>query len=151
MGTWGDGLYDNDSALDTLAELVQLDSEERDVERLVAGIGVLAWMNPITSAHDAGELQGRVAALAGDLLRVPAETRTALQTLLADPDAATRDRSRTPEVRAVLGGYFDGPRLDALLRFPGAQAALSSVAERAAELTSWGVDTVITDAVDVIT
>ena len=144
MGTWGDGLYDNDSALDTLAQLVQLDSEERDVERLVAGIGVLAWMNPITSAHDTGELQGRVAALAGDLLRVPAETRAALQTLLADPDAATRERSRTPEVRAVLGGYCDGPRLDALLRFPGAQAALSSVAERAAEL----LDRALRDAHD---
>lgn len=52
MGTWGDGLYDNDSALDTLAKLVRLDPGEHDVERPVARIGLLAWMNPITSAYD---------------------------------------------------------------------------------------------------
>ncbi len=42
MGTWGDGLYDNDSALDTLGDLVGLDSEEHDVAWLVARVGLLA-------------------------------------------------------------------------------------------------------------
>ena len=55
---------------------------------LVARVGLLAWMNPSISTHAAGELQGRVTALAGDLERVPAETRSMLQTLLADPSAA---------------------------------------------------------------
>lgn len=134
MGTWGDGLYDNDSALDTLGDLVKLDCEEHDVARLVARIGLLVWMNPIISAHDEGELQGRIAGFAGDLERLPAETRSMLQTLLADPAAVTRNGSRSPAVRAVLGGYCDGPRLDALLRFPGAEAALCEAAERAAQL-----------------
>lgn len=132
MGTWDDGLYDNDSALDTLGELVKLDDEEHDVARLVARIGLLAWMNPVGVAHDADDLQSRITGLMGGLELLPAETRSTLHTLLTDPAAVTRTGSRTPAVRSVLGGYCDGPRLDALLHFPGAEVALAEQAERAA-------------------
>lgn len=134
MGTWDDGLYDNDSALDTLADLVRLDRAEQDVARLVARVGLLAWMNPATAPDDWEDLQHRIAGCTADLERLPAETRSTLRSLLADPMAASRSGSRTQEVRAVLGGYRNGQRLDALLRFPGAEAAINDLVERAVQL-----------------
>lgn len=82
--------YTTTTALDTLGELVKLDDEEHDVVRLVARIGLLAWMNPVSVAHDRDDLQSRIAGRAGDLDRLPAETRSTLHTLLADPAAVTR-------------------------------------------------------------
>lgn len=133
MGTWGDGLYDNDGALDHLAELVKLvDDDARDAARMVAQIGLLAWFNPVSVALDDGDLEDRVAALA-DLEQLPEETRAALRELLADPEAASKHGARTPEARLAIGGYSDGPRIDALLRFPGAEPVLDGLGQRAAQ------------------
>lgn len=134
MGTWDDGLYDNDSALDELWRLVKLDGDEPDPARLVARIGLLAWLNPVSVASDNSDLPARVAALGDGLARLPAATRAALQTLLDDPEAATKGRSRTKAATAAIGGYSDGPLIDALLRFPGAQPVIDELGERAAQL-----------------
>ncbi|MBL9101993.1 MAG: hypothetical protein JNL82_13600 [Myxococcales bacterium] len=132
MGTWDDGIYDNDSALDTLWSLVKLDGDEPDAVRLVARIGLLAWLNPV-SVRAAGPLRERVAALGADeLARVPAASRAALERLLDDPEVATADGSRSRAAEAAIGGYSDGPRIDALLRFPGAQATIEALADRCA-------------------
>lgn len=132
MGTWGAGIYDNDSALDTLWTLVKIDDDEPGAARLVARIGLLAWLNPISVSRDEeGELAARVEALS-DLDQLPEATRAALQALLADPEAATRIGARTPEASAAIGGYSDGPRIDALLRFPGAAPVIDELGERAA-------------------
>lgn len=132
MGTWGEGLYDNDSALDGLWGLLKLGGEEPDVACLAARIGLLAWLNPVSVTHGEGDLKRRVDAVAADLPRLPVETRAALESLLAAPEAAVETRSRTAEVRAVLGGYSDGPRIDALLRFDGAQPVIDDLGDRAA-------------------
>lgn len=132
MGTWGDGIYDNDSALDTLWSLVRIDGDEPDAVRLITRIGLLAWLNPV-SVRAAGPLRARVEALGeAALARVPADTRAALGRLLDDPEAATADGSRSQAAEAAIGGYSDGPRIDALLRFPGAQAAIDALADRCA-------------------
>ena len=134
MGTWGDGLYDNDSALDELADLVTIDPDERDAARLVAGIGLYAWLLPVRLTHDGGaDLPDRIAALADGVARLPADTQAALAMLLADPDAATEVRARSPEATAVIGGYSNGARIDALLRFPGAEPMVAELAARAVE------------------
>lgn len=134
MGTWGEGLYDNDSALDELADLVQIDPEERDAARLVAGVGLYAWLLPVNISYQGGgDLPGRVAALAEEVARLPADTQAALRGLFADPEGATAKGTRAPEVEAVIGGYSDGPRIDALLRFPGAAPVIAELAARAAE------------------
>ena len=74
MGTWGEGLYDNDSALDSLWRLVRIDGEEPDAARLAARIGLLAWLSPVTVASDEdGDLEARVEAVAGELAHLPAE------------------------------------------------------------------------------
>lgn len=134
MGTWGDGIYDNDSALDELWRLVKLEGEEPDPARLAARIGLLAWLNPVSVSHDDDDLPTRVAALGDGLARLPADTRAALQAVLDDPEAATKVRSRTEAAQAAIGGYSDGPVIDALLRFPGAQPVIDELGERAAQL-----------------
>jgi hypothetical protein len=132
MGTWDDGIYDNDSALDELWCFVRIEGDEPDAVRLVARIGLLAWLNPV-SAHRVEPLRARVEALTGEQRgRVPAATWAALDALLNDPEAATRDGSRSRAAHAAIGGYSDGPRIDALLRFPGAQAVIDDLAGRAA-------------------
>ncbi len=132
VGTWGDGIYDNDGALDRLTELVRVDAEQHDAAGLVAQIGLLAWLRPDALTHAAGDLQATLAALASSLAGLPEATRAALQSLLADPEAATTTGSRGAEVEAVSGGYSDGPKIDALLRFPGAAPAIEALGERAA-------------------
>lgn len=135
MGTWGEGLYDNDSALDDLGDLLALPDDEDDpgAADLVARIGLLAWLNPIGVAHDDGDAVKQRLAAQADLAGLPEATRAALAALLADPKAATRERSRKPEARYAIGSYCDGPRIDALLRFPGAQPTIDAFGEQMAE------------------
>lgn len=132
MGTWGDGLYDNDSALDGLGDYVRVFDDEPDAARLVARIGLIAWLDPVGVTHEPEPLWARVDALGGAIEQLPADTRAALQLLRDDPKTATATRSRSPEACAVLGGYCNGPRIDALLRFPGAQPVIDELAVDAA-------------------
>jgi hypothetical protein len=133
MGTWDDGIYDNDGALDELSRLVTLDKEETDAARLVAKIGLLAWLKPAAVTADIEALRGRIEGLAAEALaKVPEATRTALGELLADPEAATKKGSRSKAARSAIGGYSDGPRIDALVKFPEAEAVVAELADRAA-------------------
>jgi len=131
MGTWGDGLYDNDSALDLVASMTEVGQTD-DAATLVARIGLGAWLDPtaITCAADA--LREAVAEQQDGIAALPAGTRASLEALLADPEGCTRDGSRSEPVRAALGGYCDGPRIDPLLRFSGAQPVIEALAESAA-------------------
>jgi hypothetical protein len=131
MGTWGDGIYDNDSALDGLAALVTRREEAPEAARLVAHIGLLAWLDPVGVTHDPPALWVRLDEHAAAITQLPEDTRAALQALRDDPEGVTEHGSRTPEARAALGGYCDGPRIDALLRFPGAQPVIDELAGRA--------------------
>lgn len=129
MGTWGDGLYDNDSALDRLSDLVRFDGEEPEPARWTARAALYAWMDPTGFAHHVEPLREALAAREDLLPALPADVQTALSALLAAPERATEATSRAAEVRAVLGGYCDGPRLDLLLRCPGAEPAIAALAE----------------------
>ncbi|WAS96421.1 hypothetical protein [Nannocystis punicea] len=131
MGTWGDGIYDNDSALDGLAALVARREGTTEAARLVAHIGLLAWLDPVGVTHDPPALWVRLDDHAAAIAQLPEDTRAALQRLRDDPEGVTEHGSRTPEVQAALGGYCDGPRMDALLRFPGAQPVIDELAGRA--------------------
>jgi hypothetical protein len=131
MGTWGDGIYDNDSALDDVSRLVALSPDERDPVRVVTTIGLLAWLNPSTLTTNVEALNTQVRELDEHAFAaLPADTRHALASLLDDPEAGTRASARTPEARAAIGGYCEGPRIDALLRFPGASAVIDELAEQ---------------------
>ncbi|MCY1059169.1 hypothetical protein [Nannocystis sp. SCPEA4] len=132
MGTWDDGLYDNDSALDLLHDLVEAGDDAGDPARIVARLGLRAWLNPVSVAPG-DRLQAIVDALDDAALATfPEPTRVALAALFRDPEKATKKSSRTRKVTAILGGYSDGPRIDPLLRFPGAAPVLEELAERCA-------------------
>lgn len=129
MGTWGEGLYDNDSALDHLADLLTIDDDITDIIALTTRIGLAAWLNPVAVCYIKEELDGRVEALSKEFDRLPKETLDALENLLDDPDSATKEGSRKPEARYVMGGYSNGPLIDALLRFPGAKPIIDAFGE----------------------
>ncbi len=130
MGTWGSGIYDNDGALDGLASLVRLLDEETSAARLVASIGLVAWLQPVILNVHPEDVRAAVERVRTDLEFLPAETRTALANLLADPEKTKPSRSEA--IREAVGSYSSGPRIDALLRFPGAESVIVEVAERAA-------------------
>lgn len=133
MGTWGEGIYDNDEALDELSRLVKIDAGEANVVRLAAQLGLLAWLRPTAVTEDVEALRAMVEAVRGDLVMLPIDTEKALARLLADPEEAMKQYARPPEAEAVLGGYSDGPRIDALLRFPGADAVVDELVRRCVE------------------
>lgn len=132
MGTWDDGIYDNDGALDELGRLVKID-EEGGAVRLITQIGLLAWLNPVSVANLPDAVQERLDGFTvEDLKDVPDSARVALTRLLGDTDKGTRMRARSKAALAVIGGYSDGPRIRGLLTFPGAEVAIAALAERAA-------------------
>ena len=69
-----------------------LELRDDGLATLVARLGLLAWMNPVSAAHHGDDRPSRIVGLAGDLERLPAETRSTLHILLADPAAVTRAR-----------------------------------------------------------
>jgi hypothetical protein len=128
MGTWGDGIYDNDGALDEVSRLVPLKAGEPDAARLVAQIGLTVWLRGVV-ADD--ELQALVDAVPEEAFaELPEDTCAALASLLADVEATMEAGSRSKAASAVLGGYCDGPRIDALLRFPGAEPVIEALLAR---------------------
>lgn len=133
MGTWGEGLYDNDSALDYLGDLLQIDGEIKDIVELTTRIGLAAWLNPTIVSCDDGALEKHVESLADQMDRLPEDTRKALETLIEDPEPALEGSSRKPEAKDVIGGYCDGPQIDALLRFPGAKPIIEAFGEQMAK------------------
>lgn len=133
MGTWGEGLYDNDSALDCLGDLLQIDDDVKDIVALATRIGLAAWLNPVAVGYTNEDLNERFEALSKDFDRLPQETVDALEDLLEDPDSATKQGSRKAEAAYVIGGYSDGPLIDALLRFPGAKPVIEAFGEQMAK------------------
>jgi hypothetical protein len=132
MGTWGSGIYDNDGALDGIASLVRLDLDDPDPTRIVASLGLVAWLQPVTLTVDREQVDEAAKKIADHRDALPPETRAALDQLLADPEKVCADSSRSAAVSSAIGGYSSGPRIDALLRFPGAETVIAELAERAA-------------------
>ncbi|MDC0674603.1 hypothetical protein [Nannocystis radixulma] len=131
MGTWGDGLYDNDSALDLIGDLVALPGTDVDPVELVVGIGLVAWLDPVRLKLDK---DGHVAAALELGEALPADAREVLAALAGDVKTALGRSSRSEAAYAAIGGYNDGPRFDALLRLPGGQRFIDALGEQAAEV-----------------
>lgn len=132
MGTWGSGIYENDGALDGLASLVKIPADEQDPARVVVGIGLVAWLEPVSLSVASGDLRAAVDRVADGIAGLPEATRSALAEVLADPEKASERSSRTSAASAAIGHASCGPRIDPLLRFPGAQPVIAELAECAA-------------------
>ncbi|PCC67058.1 hypothetical protein SAMN02745121_07624 [Nannocystis exedens] len=129
MGTWDDGLYDNDAALDLVGGLVRLPALDASPSELAVGIGLVAWLQPVVLKLRGA---GHVAAALAHGEALPADAREVLAGLARDLEGALAGRSRSEAAAAAIGGYNDGPRFDALLRVPGGQASIDALGERAA-------------------
>jgi hypothetical protein len=131
MGTWDDGLYDNDHALDVLPEMTQGIDLDKSPAHLSVGVGLRLWMASSSFDTHSDEVRAAIHRHEGWLLELPEDAREELREIADDPKAVCERRgSRTPEDRAVLGTYNEGPRVDALFRVPGADAVIRDVAER---------------------
>jgi hypothetical protein len=131
MGTWDDGLYDNDHALDVLPEMTEGVDLDRSPAHLAVGIGLRVWMASSSLEPHSGEIRAALQRHEAWLAELPEEARKALCDIADNPKAASERRgSRTPEDRAVLGTYNEGPRIDVLFRVQGADDVIREVADK---------------------
>lgn len=142
MGTWGEGLYDNDAALDLLAELVDSVDPEQSPTHLAVGLGLKLWMLPVHVDTGADEIRRILERKQDWLTKLPTPARAELQALAANPKAMSqRPGSRSPENRAIIGGYENGPRVEALFQVEGASELLAELAERLGKVLDEALET----------
>ena len=131
MGSFGDKLYDNDSALDVLGDLADELDLEASPAHLVTGVGLLAWLHPSVVSVSGARLRAAMDSRPEWVRGAEEGVRATLRAVYRDPEAFVRDRrARSPDLCAVLGSYEDGPREDVLVRAPAGAAVLEEHAER---------------------
>ncbi|MBO6934444.1 MAG: DUF4259 domain-containing protein [Deltaproteobacteria bacterium] len=132
MGTWGSGIYDNDGALDVHADLTKAEkAADLSVDELAVYAGLKARFD--VAPDELAELAAVVRARADELDSLPAEVGAALSALAADPEGTMKARSRSEELREALGGYCDGPHLEALLSHTPGRAVIARLVDRCRE------------------
>ena len=87
MGTWDDGLYDNDSALDVLGDLFASLNPTTGPAHLAGVVGLLAQMKPSALSH--GDWPSRIEA-SPHLAALPRDARDALETIAREPEATAQ-------------------------------------------------------------
>jgi len=131
MGTSGEGLYDNDEALDVLADLLDGIPLEKDPAHLAAGVGLLLWFQGAAFATDPKKFRKLLARHGDWIAAFPSPVRSVLEAIAADPEtAAAGARSRPAVLKEILGGYCDGPRRDELLTVAGGAEVIGELARR---------------------
>jgi hypothetical protein len=129
MGTWGEGLYDNDGALDELGDLFDALPLHAGAAPMATTVGLTTWLlAPIPDRYVEAvrNHQDWVATL-------PNPARELLNHLADERQTATAARSRTAALTEILGRYCDGPRHEALLTLPGSKKVIEELANAAAE------------------
>jgi hypothetical protein len=129
MGTWGEGLYDNDGALDELGDLFDALPLHAGAVPMATTVGLATWLDGATSDRFVEAVRQH----ADWVSTLPKEAQALLQRLVTEPEAFAGPRSRTAELTEILGGYCDGPRYDALLTLPGSARVIEGLANAAAE------------------
>lgn len=129
MGTWGEGLYDNDSALDELGDLLDSLDMVASPVALATTIGLRAWL--CWSATDA--IVEAIETRRDWVDARPSAARDLLQLVCTDERRFACGRSRPAELTEILGSYCDGPRHAALLTLPGSDAIIRGLVESAAQ------------------
>lgn len=154
MGTWNDGLLDNDTAMDglgeldeeVLADIVNLGAEPPSPEAtatLGAAVGVLLQLSSYVFGADTESGPAIVAALrahAAEIAKLPAEARSILETVASGEGGALAERRAPmpPEQVKLLRREGDhapfGLREAALFAGPSAERYVQSVADRCFEM-----------------
>jgi hypothetical protein len=129
MGTWGEGLYDNDGALDELGDLFDALPLHAGAVPMATTVGLATWLRaptPDRFVEAVREHQNWVSTL-------PKQAQELLHRLLREPEAFTEGRSRSTELTEVLGSYCDGPHFEPLLALPGSEKVIEELGNAAAE------------------
>jgi hypothetical protein len=129
MGTWGEGLYDNDGALDELGDLFDALPLHGGAVPMATTVGLATWLKAPTSdrfVEAVRQHQDWVSTL-------PKPAQELLRRLVHERDAFSTPRARSAELTEILGRYCDGPRYDALLALPGSAKVIEELGNSAAE------------------
>jgi hypothetical protein len=129
MGTWGEGLYDNDGALDELGDLFDALPLHAGAVPMATTVGLTTWLHAPTSDRYVEAVQEHQAWVA----TLPKQAQELLNRLVRERQAFTEPRSRPAVLTEILGSYCDGPRHDPLLTLPGSEKVIEELANAAAE------------------
>jgi hypothetical protein len=129
MGTWGEGLYDNDGALDELGDLFAQLPLHAGAVPLATTIGLATWLHAPTSEEMVEAVQQHM----DWVVTLPKRAQKLLQYLVQDPESFSGPRTRSAELTEVLGSHCAGPRYDALLTLTGSQDLINELGRGAAE------------------
>lgn len=125
MGTWDDGLYDNDGALDVLGDIFDSLPVDRSPVHFIVSMGLRIWLH-----GDDLELLEEDLERHQDWLQAFPDAANALREL---SEADDYESTRSKEVTEVLGDYCDGPRLGALLDIEGADEVIAALIAKCRE------------------
>jgi hypothetical protein len=127
MGTWGEGLFDNDTALDVLADFVERVSLNESPAHFAAGLGLRMWILPSSLQVDAEETRRIIDSHQYWIDAYPVPVRELLARVRADPVAMTERRHRSDGLREIIGDYSDGPLEPALFSVEGTTGVLGEL------------------------
>jgi hypothetical protein len=127
MGTWGSGLWDNDSSLDRIGGLIAVKAG-KDLHSILASWGLKLWFGRCEPKEFARAVEKK----ASEVTKLPKPLFNQLAEIAQRPESFNNKRSRKPEHDAVLGGYCDGFRIDPLFALPEVKTIVATVGERCA-------------------
>lgn len=132
MGAWGPGLWENDGALDRVADLVPSVQTAKTAEDLAARVGLALWLTPaaVGPLIEDGELSDLLQRF--DLATLPAPVRARLRTLAKGSAMDVPYEPRDPELATALGEERGGAREPLLLETPHARRLRHELGENAA-------------------
>jgi hypothetical protein len=131
MGTWDEGLLDNDQALDVLADLIESIPLDKDPAHLAAGLGLALWFQAELFTTELERCRRLLARRADWVRSFPPEVRAVLDEIAGDPAAASEAPGGRPAaLLEILGPYCNGPRRTELLTVAGAGAVIAELAQR---------------------
>jgi hypothetical protein len=117
MGAWGEGLYDNDGALDELGDLFDELPLHGGAVPMATTVGLATWLRPAATERMVEAVQEHQ----DWVTTLPEQAQELLSSLVREPESFAEPRSRSPELTEIIGGYSDGHRYDALLTLPGSE------------------------------
>lgn len=132
MGSWGTGLWENDGAVDRVADLIPRVEKAKTAEDLVARVGLTLWLAPAALGQlvDEGELVDHVKRF--DLASLPAPVRARLRTLAKGSADDLPRADASPEIAAALGLSTTGEREGLFLDLPHARRLAHELSDRCA-------------------
>lgn len=125
MGTWGDRLWDNDSALDQLPALIDA-KIGGDLHRMLAVWALKLWFERCTVE----EFNRAISRRSKDVIKLPKPLFEQLAAMIARPKELADKSDRSNEHQAVIGGYCAGLRLDVIFAMPEARPVLAEIAAK---------------------